>query len=453
MSFVAEILLVLLGICWVSFVGWAIARLFRDALSLPEVLAWSFACGLLFQARLYEALLFAGVNPGATLLVAAGGFAAVLSFLFRRPARPQGARTSGRGTWALVAALSVPLLVFTLESIAEPMWTTDYLAIWGYKAKTIFLSGSIPRRLFLDPSTFWSHPEYPLLLPLSLASLSALLGRFDDQAMALLYPALGAATVLLLFGHLRRRVSFGAATVATILTACCFPLYRGVNVGAAEIPLAFAFVLAATAALDAIEQDTLSARLRLLIASHVCATLKQEGALFAGLLALALLVRWLALRRNTSPIPALCLFLPATLHLAARRVLTAAVPHTDYDFSLLSPGRWSDWSARGLEVVRHLVRVELAADAIPIAGLIVFFLFSRRRREDLLLPVLLGQAAAYAGAASLSAWGSSWALESSFSRTAMALVPAFSLVLAARASLLPAVADSTAGNRVTGPGF
>jgi hypothetical protein len=450
MNLVADLFFVLVVLCWVTLVGWAITRLFCASLSLPEILGWSFACGLLFQARFYEALLLARARPRAGYLLAAGGVVLLLSLVFRRgPAlSPEHARPRSRA-WALAVALSVPWLLFVLESIAEPMWATDFLAIWGLKAKTIFLSASIPGRLFHDSFTFWSHPEYPLLLPLSLSSLAAVVGKFDDQALALLYPAFEAATLFLLFGHLRRRVSFAAGAVAVVLAAFCFPLYRASNAGTGEIPLAFAFVLAATACLDAMERDTGSARLRLLIASHLCATFKQEGALLPGLLALALLIRWLARRGRSSPIPALCLLLPAAFHMAALRVLAGSIPRRDFDFTLLAPGRWSEWIGRCLEVFRHLFRVELAAAALPAAALVLFLLSSRRRREDILLPVLIAQGAAYAIAASLSAFGPAWALESAFSRTTIALVPALVLVLGARAGALFSTSkDREAADRV-----
>jgi hypothetical protein len=439
----AALLLALLAIGWMWLVGWAIARLFCASLSLPEVIAWSLACGFVFQGRFYEALLLVGAHAAAGSLVAAGGAVIAFSLIRRRPSArlPDGGRPEGR-VWALAAALSVPWLVFALESIAEPMWTTDYLAIWGLKAKIIFFSAAIPDRLFHDPFTFWSHPEYPLLLPLSLASLAAMLGRFDDQALALLYPAFEAATILLLFGHLRRRISLAAGAAAASAAALCFPLYRAVNAGSAEIPLAFAFVLAGTAFLDSLDDDTTALRVRLLIASHLCATLKQEGALFVGLLALACFVRWAIRRKRSGLVAGFCLLLPVILHAALRRIAAAPESRRDFDFTLLSPGRSSELAERGLDVVRHLLRVELPGAALPIAGLVLLLLFSRRRSEDVLLPVLLAQVAAYAAAASLSAFGPSWQLESAFGRTTVALVPVLAVVLGARASSLTAPTDA-----------
>lgn len=436
MSLAAELLFVFLALAWICLAGWAIARLFGASLSLSEVLAWSLACGVLFQARLYHGFLLAGARPGAGSLIAGGAAVLGLSlFIRRRFERGPACPPVRRAGWILALVLAVPVLLFLLDAIAEPMWTTDYLAIWGLKAKTIFLTGSIPPRLFHDPFTEWSHPEYPLLLPLSLASVAAAVGHFEDQALALLFPAFQAATVLLLFGHLRRRVSFEAGAAAAIIAAFCLPLYRAANVGAADIPFAFASVLAATACFDAIDEERLSVgtAARLLIASHMAAGFKQEGTLFVALLGAAVFVRGLLRAGRSSSLASVCLFAPAAIQFAVLRVVRGPVVRRDFDWTLLSPDRWKDSADRGLEVLRHLVRFELAASGLALAGLVMVLFCTRRRREDLLVPVLIAQAAAYAAAASLSAFGPDWMMESAFDRTAIALVPALALALGARA--------------------
>jgi hypothetical protein len=85
-----------------------------------------------------------------------------------------------------VAALA--WLIFLGESLADGMWGTDFLAFWGYKGKIVYLTAELPRRLFQDPALYFAHREYPLLVSLSLASLAAFVGRWNDEALALLYP-------------------------------------------------------------------------------------------------------------------------------------------------------------------------------------------------------------------------------------------------------------------------
>ncbi|MEX0878303.1 MAG: hypothetical protein WD451_01075, partial [Thermoanaerobaculia bacterium] len=76
------------------------------------------------------------------------------------------------------------------------MWSTDYLAFWGYKGKVVFLTGEVPRRLFQDPALYFAHREYPLLVPLSLAALASWLGEWNDQALAVFFPVCALATLL-----------------------------------------------------------------------------------------------------------------------------------------------------------------------------------------------------------------------------------------------------------------
>ena len=79
----------------------------------------------------------------------------------------------GAGTAGLISAAGAAWLLFLVLAVSEPMWATDYLAMWGLKGKTIFETGSIPRRLFQDPALSWGRPDHPLLVPLSLAALAA----------------------------------------------------------------------------------------------------------------------------------------------------------------------------------------------------------------------------------------------------------------------------------------
>src|SRR5262249_44457713 len=144
---------------------------------------------------------------------------------------------------------------------------------------------SIPKRLFQDPSLVWSHPEYPMLLPLAFASLAAELRTWDDYAMSILYPAFQAATALAVGGFLSRRVSRMSGAIGACLSAFCFPLYSAGNVGLAEIPLALGLVLLSCAALDAVEDRAGTSRARLLAGSFFCSAIKQEGTLFALLVA------------------------------------------------------------------------------------------------------------------------------------------------------------------------
>jgi hypothetical protein len=339
---------------------------------------------------------------------------------------PQGSRTAV----LLLVLASVGVALFAVAALSEPMWAVDYLAIWGLKGKTIFLTASMPGRLFHDPATVWSHPEYPVLWPLDLAAMAAWARGWDDRALALLDPVCQAGTALAAFGFLRRRRLAVGGAVAAALIAWFFPLYAPAFVGLADIPLAFGFVLLGTALLDAFDADTPAVRARLAVAALFCAALKQEGVLLAALAAVA----WLARRPRGRPaaLVTLALAAPVVLQAAVLRLARGPVASRDFDFGLLTPARWGQWLGQAGDAVREITRTQIAGTAVPLAAIVVFVLVTRRGVADPLGHVLVGQAALYVLAVSLCAFGPAFLVETALARIACALFPLLALVLGAR---------------------
>ena len=203
------------------------------------------------------------MRPRASLLLGLEAAVAIGALLVAR-GRPDGGAgedLAGRSdrTRALVVILAVlttaAWLVFLVGAVSDSMWATDFVAFWGYKGKVIFLSSDVPRRLFQDPALYFAHREYPLLVSLSLAALATVVGQWNDQALALLYPACALVTLLAISGFLERRVSRLSGAVAASLASLCFFLYRPANAGTAEVPFALGLVLVCCAAGDFLRQD------------------------------------------------------------------------------------------------------------------------------------------------------------------------------------------------------
>ncbi len=426
-------LFILIALAAASLSGLALGRKAFGGLSKSETFAWSLALGLMAQALMLLLLVLVAprrLEPTAPLALAS---AALLLLLLIRPKPREVEPPPTRLPIAarlLLGATALGVAVFTVVAVSEPMWTTDYIAVWGLKAKTIFLTSSIPQRLFHDPETAWSHPEYPLLLPLDLAALAAWARGWDDRAFALLYPLCQAATGAALFGFLARRGRAVGGAAAAALTAWLAPLYAPSHVGMADIPLALGLVLLATALCDAFEADSASVRARLAIASLFCAATKAEGALFAVLAA----ITWLVSRPRERPLaPTLVALLAPPLGLGLlMRFARGLVPARDFDFMLLAPSRWATWLPRIAEAILRVARVELVASAIPLAAVAGFFIVTRRGLADRLLPLLALQVLAYVAACSLSAFGVDWLVTTSFARLTLALTPTLLLVLGAR---------------------
>lgn len=419
--------------------GWSILRFFCGGLTRLERAAWSLALGLLAQGAILVVLLFAGGGAGAGRILIADALVVGASIVIRRPRLGRPARREGPGP-ADSRAVVVPLAVvaasawvlFLVQAVAEPVWATDHLAIWGLKGKLTFLASALPQRLFLDPALEWSHPEYPLLVPLSLSGFAALVGTWNEQALALLWPACELATLLALAGFLTRRVSRSAGAGAAALAALCFPLYRALNVGTAEVPLALAFVLACCGLLDFFEADSRERLLRLAAGSLFCVSIKQEGSAFV-LFAAALL--FLRLRRNPDrPWRAgvAALLAPLVVHWGLLRFVTGPQTRRDFDFTLLLPHRWAELPALVTTVIGRLIGTEAVAAMIPLLAIGGYLLVTRRGIGDALWPVFAAQLGCYALAFTLSAFGPNYAIDAAFRRLVLTLFPAFTLLLFAR---------------------
>ncbi len=438
MSFLAAVVRVALALLASGVAGWAVARFFTAGVSGMETLAWSFVTGLLAQSVALLGLLAARARPDAARILWADALLVGVSLVVRRPRRAirsgaGGGASSGGVPIAILAGVAVAAWgLFLVQALAEPMWSTDYLAIWGLKGKTVFLTSALPRRLFDDPALYWSHPEYPLLVPLALAELASILGAWNDQALALFFPTCELATLLALGGFLARRVSRLAGAGAAALAALCFPLYRAVSTGTAEVPFALAVTLVACAVLDVLERESSASLMRLGAASLFCVATKQEGALFVLLSAGVLWAR--SLRPPGRPWRAgvAALLVPPILHGSLLYALRGPRTGRDFDLTLLAPQRWSQELPRLTTAVGQVLQTGAREALVPVAATALFLLLTRRGIGDPLIPIFAGQILGYTIAFSVSSFGPVYAVESAFGRIALALFPAFTIVLFAR---------------------
>jgi hypothetical protein len=439
---------VFVGLAAATAAGWVVSRPLLLG-TRREKLAWALASGLLLQAVALATLLALRIRPTGARLLLLEALAAGISLLADRPGRgaptpSSAAPRPGGPAWlsaALLAVAAAAWLVFALESLGDGMWATDFLAFWGYKGKIISLTSEIPRRLFQDPALYFAHREYPLLVPLSFASLAAFVGRWNDQALALLYPACALATLCALSGFLERRVSRLAGASAAVLAALCAFLYKAGNAGTAEIPFALSLVLAASAAIDWMEREADDDRRaenragawRLALASLFCATLKQEGSLFVLLLAA---VVWLRMRReNRGRLAAtglVALATPAAAHWLLLFALRGNQTRRDFDFTLFEPARWRELPALFALVAGRFVRIGWTEALVPILAILVLFFVTKRGVGEPLLPVFPAQILFYAVAFTVSSFDPLYAIDGAFRRITMSLFPAFTLVLCSR---------------------
>jgi hypothetical protein len=346
--------------------------------------------------------------------------------------------------------LAAGVLLYLLRAMTEPMWSNDFLAIWGLKGKVIFQAGRLAEWPFRSADAGFSHPEYPLALPLVYAGFSALLGRWDDHAMALLFPAFQAATLAVLFGWLRRRrietsVAIGAAAVVALFE----PLYSGFLTGMAEVPLSGALLLLATSWSDALDETDAGAVRRVAVASVLVASLKNEGFFFA---IAAAIVGGIGLtgrvpRRRRMIVAGACA-LPALAVYGIHRAVLGAARLRDFDPGLLGSARLPDLAARVLAALAAAWEVAIRP-AWPGLLCVAALLAVGRRcpAGDRILVLSAIMLAVYLLLPVIAVKGPDWLVRTTLARTGAALGPMVAAGLAARISSRAGESDAAAADR------
>lgn len=415
-----------------------------------ERIGWGLCVGSGLLAATVPLCLVCGARPGwIPLFVLSGLLLAVVFPLRVRSAagsdmRPRSVPAQSRPIAAVLWTLLLcGVLLYALRALTEPMWSNDYLAIWGLKGKTIFGAVSLPDRLFRSTVSGFAHPEYPLGLPFLFASLSFLLGRWDDHAMALLFPALQSATLLVTAGWLRRRGTPRPLPLAAAALLSLFePLYSGFLIGMAEVPLSCGMLLFGTALSDACDGTDRGARRRLAVASALVAATKNEGLFLAFTGAL---LAWISPevkgRRARLSLVAASLA-PAAGLTVLDRVVRGSFPLRDFDFGLFSPARVADLPRRIAETARAASAEPSAAGWLGLVCLALLLVAGRRSRSGDRLLIQAGLClAAYILLPALALRGPGWLVRAALGRTAAALAPLLTAGIAVRLGGVLAVVD------------
>ncbi|HTD52649.1 MAG TPA: hypothetical protein VK780_06475, partial [Thermoanaerobaculia bacterium] len=125
--------------------GWLVARLVLPSgrFGRAEVLAWSFAVGCSLVAAAAAASFALSLQSVAAIAGFLGLLLAGIAWRWPPPSEPgeipsqPPARPAVQGSvWVdrvLVLVLLLGVALYTLRALTEPMWSNDYLAIWGLK--------------------------------------------------------------------------------------------------------------------------------------------------------------------------------------------------------------------------------------------------------------------------------------------------------------------------------
>jgi hypothetical protein len=419
--------------------------------ALRAALALLFGLGCWSAAGAASLLLSGRSGPEKDLALCLAG-AALLLAARRKPAGEPGQRQPAPAwLWASFAAAALACTAFFVEhTLRFPDGGWDAWMIWNLRARFLVRAADF-RTAFSPDLLVWAHQDYPWLLPGLVAQVFRLIGSESPLVPALLawiFGALAAALVALTLARLRGAM-WGLLGGLALLTTPCFATFASNQ--QSDVPLG-AFLAAAAGLLAlAIEDPRRPAGLFALagFAAGLGTWTKNEGALYAALLAAALLLRLRDLRSATwfmlgaAPAGALLLFFK--LGLAPPNDLAAFSTPGGLLSRALDPLRWGHLALYTLRRIFYFQDFALWVIAEILVLLLVVRRLPPRPSHAVLGTALLLSFFAYAPIYVLQPHPLDWLYRTSVDRLFIQLWPA--AILATLMALATATAPAPATAR------
>jgi 4-amino-4-deoxy-L-arabinose transferase-like glycosyltransferase len=200
------------------------------------------------------------------------------------PGGERATATERVGFWLLlaagvIAAGTVGLRVWQ----SEPYGGWDAWAIWNMRARMLMRWEEAWPAFYAEPSLIWSHPDYPLLVPASVARGWTWLGEESARYSVAVSAAFMLATAGLLGAVLHRLAGFRAAAVGLFLYVATPSILVVAASQYADIPQGFFFLAVLTLFALARSEGRASGLYALMgLCMGLAAWTKNEGLLFAA---------------------------------------------------------------------------------------------------------------------------------------------------------------------------
>ncbi len=179
------------AIAFATLAGAPIAKaLDRDA-PLGRWAGLSFLCGIGVCMLVLLAFALIGVRWTLFAVIAV---IALISIAFVRRA---GIRTERFHAVDILSVVALAAYGRYATAAAAP-WELDFIDNWGLKGRVFALHGGIDWQFVQNPWYWWSHPDYPPLLPLTFDFASLFAGRWDAAGVGAICVAFAVAALLII---------------------------------------------------------------------------------------------------------------------------------------------------------------------------------------------------------------------------------------------------------------
>jgi hypothetical protein len=238
----------------------------------------------------WSALLFLHVTSRGVLLAAdALLWILLIAALWLLPRRATSAEEPAArrnrnwiGVAVLVPVAAIAVISFASASAVAPHGEWDAWAQWNLRARFMFRGFPAEWRNAFDPVLAWSHPDYPLLVPASVARLWIAVGRETVLVPIFLTAGFAAMTVFVAAGSIARAHGWRRGCLAAAAILACPSFVRYAAAQCADIPLALYMLVAFIALGKAANRDAGAGRWWAVagLSAALAAWTKNEGAAF-----------------------------------------------------------------------------------------------------------------------------------------------------------------------------
>jgi hypothetical protein len=407
-------------------------------------LAILYGSGSIWLVMLAESVLDAAEGGGATaslhiawtpISVTIGALAvATIAAVIARRTQDAGHRTQDAGHRTPTPSLLDLATITTLAGYAHfatiaPLWDWDFWAIWGLKARVFFDHRGIDWHFLESRWNAFTHPDYPLLVPLNFDFVAILGGGWSDRWLGVVVVAWAAALLLIVRGLAAEETSpLFASAIAFAVASLSVSRFVGLAEGAL-IAFAGAAVLMLRRAL--LRDDDASWRHGAILLG-LAANCKNEGLALIGSVIVAMILAG-AWRKLARLWPAAALVAPWLL-LRATHTLATDIAEGSVVQRLLYRLHYAP------QILRFLAeRLNERWFWIALLAGIVIVPQALRARERFVLFVTAIQLAVYVAAYFATPHDARWHIVTSWSRlTGQLAVPiTFSVLLMLAQTVLP----------------
>jgi hypothetical protein len=155
------------------------------------------------------------------------------AFIARRTGNPATRQPGNPSPHVLDLITLLTITGYAIYATLAPLWEWDFWAIWGLKAKTFLETGGIDWRFLESRWNTFSHPDYPLLVPLNFDFVALVNAGWSDRWLGLLFVAWGIALLLIARALAARETTpFFASLLTLTLAAIAVSRYVGLAEGA-----------------------------------------------------------------------------------------------------------------------------------------------------------------------------------------------------------------------------